>query len=41
MTTILPLELLDKCIGSRIWILMRDNKEIEGTLCGFDDFFSK
>lgn len=20
---------------------MRDNKEIEGTLCGFDDFFSK
>lgn len=34
---ILPSELLDKCIGSKIWILMKGEKEIVGTLryaCG-------
>lgn len=35
---ILPLELVDKCIGSRIWIIMRGEKELVGTLRGFDDF---
>lgn len=35
---ILPLELVDKCIGSRIWIIMRGDKELVGTLRGFDDF---
>lgn len=35
---ILPLELVDKCIGSRIWILMRGDKELVGTLRGFDEF---
>ena len=34
----LPLELIDKCIGSKIWILMKNNKEFVGTLVGFDDF---
>lgn len=34
------LELLDKCIGSRLWIIMRSKKEFVGTLCGFDDFVS-
>jgi small nuclear ribonucleoprotein (snRNP)-like protein len=33
-------ELVDKCIGSKIWILMRGNKEFTGTLCGFDDYVS-
>ncbi|KAG8232820.1 hypothetical protein J437_LFUL014178 [Ladona fulva] len=37
-TTILPLELVDKCIGSRIHIVMKNDKEIVGTLLGFDDF---
>ena len=37
---ILPLELIDKAIGSRIWILMRGTKEIVGTLRGFDDYVS-
>ena len=37
-TRILPLELIDKAIGSRIWILMRGSKEIVGTLRGFDDY---
>lgn len=49
MTTILPLGncvitirvgLLDKAISSRVWILMKDDREFEGTLRGFDDFFS-
>uniref|UniRef100_A0A672GYB9 U6 snRNA-associated Sm-like protein LSm5 n=1 Tax=Salarias fasciatus TaxID=181472 RepID=A0A672GYB9_SALFA len=35
---LLPLELVDKCIGSRIHIVMKTDKEIVGTLLGFDDF---
>ena len=36
--TLLPLELVDKAIGSRIHIIMKNDKEIVGTLLGFDDF---
>jgi len=39
-TRILPLELIDKAIGSSIWIMMMGNKEIVGTLKGFDDYVS-
>ncbi|KZS96184.1 like-Sm ribonucleo protein [Sistotremastrum niveocremeum HHB9708] len=35
---ILPLELIDKCIGSRIWVVMKTEREFTGTLLGFDDF---
>ena len=35
---LLPLELIDKCIGSRVWIIMKGDKEIVGTLRGFDEF---
>lgn len=35
---ILPLELVDKCIGSSIWIIMRGERELVGTLRGFDEF---
>lgn len=34
----LPLALIDKCIGSRIWVIMKGDKELVGTLRGFDDF---
>ena len=37
-TRILPLELIDKAIGDRIWIMLRGTKEIVGTLRGFDDY---
>jgi LSM domain len=37
---VLPLELIDKAIGSKVWILMRGTKEITGTLRGFDDYVS-
>ncbi|XP_021963004.1 U6 snRNA-associated Sm-like protein LSm5 [Folsomia candida] len=37
-STLLPLELVDKCIGSRIHIIMKNDKEIVGTLLGFDDY---
>ncbi|CAL1131149.1 unnamed protein product [Cladocopium goreaui] len=30
--------LIDKCIGSRIWVIMKGDKEIVGTLRGFDDY---
>ncbi|TDH66042.1 hypothetical protein CCR75_008120 [Bremia lactucae] len=35
---ILPLELIDKCIGSKLWIVMKGDKEFFGTLRGFDDY---
>lgn len=35
------LELIDKCIGEKIWVIMKDTKELVGTLRGFDDFLSK
>lgn len=35
---VMPLELVDKCIGSRLWVIMRDHRELVGTLRGFDDF---
>ena len=40
MSNILPLEIIDKCIGSQVWILMREDREISGILRGFDDYFS-
>ena len=35
---LLPLELVDKCIGSRIWVIMKGDKEVVGTLRGFDEY---
>ncbi len=40
MSQLLPLELVDKCIGSRIHVVMKGEKEFVGTLLGFDDFVS-
>lgn len=40
-TTILPLELVDRCIGSSIWVLMKNEREFTGTLKGFDDYVSE
>ncbi|EXJ64898.1 hypothetical protein A1O7_01237 [Cladophialophora yegresii CBS 114405] len=37
---LLPLELIDKCVGSRIWIIMKGDKDFAGTLIGFDDYVS-
>lgn len=31
-------ELIDKCINSRIWVVMKGDKEFTGTLLGFDDY---
>lgn len=31
---------MDKCIGLRIYIVMKSDKEIVGTFLGFDDFVS-
>lgn len=39
---ILPLELVDRCVGSPIWVVMKStNREFTGTLLGFDDFVSE
>ena len=38
VSKVLPLELVDKCIGSRMWVIMRSEKELVGTLRGFDEF---
>ncbi|KAI9608931.1 hypothetical protein H4Q26_005125 [Puccinia striiformis f. sp. tritici PST-130] len=37
-STILPLELIDRCIGSRIWVIMKTGREFTGKLLGFDDY---
>ena len=36
----LSIELIDRCIGSRIWVVMKNDREFTGTLLGFDDFVS-
>ena len=33
-------ELIDKCIGSPIWIILKSDKELVGTLVGFDEYVS-
>ncbi|CAI0560963.1 unnamed protein product, partial [Linum tenue] len=33
---LLPSELIDRCIGSKIWVIMKGDKELVGTLRGFD-----
>lgn len=38
MIIVFTKELVDKCIGSRIHIIMKNDKEMVGTLLGFDDF---
>lgn len=38
--TILPLELVDRCIGSNIWVVMKTQREFVGKLLGFDDYVS-
>ncbi|CAO1620563.1 unnamed protein product [Sympodiomycopsis kandeliae] len=39
ISQILPLELVDRCVGSSIWVVMKSpQREFVGTLLGFDDF---
>lgn len=38
VSQLLPLELVDRCIGSRIWVIMKGDKEFVGTIRGFDDY---
>ncbi|XP_057497680.1 sm-like protein LSM5 [Actinidia eriantha] len=33
---LLPSELIDRCIGSKIWVIMKGDKDLVGTLRGFD-----
>ena len=33
---LLPSELVDRCVGSRIRVIMKGEKEMVGTLRGFD-----
>ena len=35
---VLPAELIDKCVGARVWVLMKGDRELVGTLRGFDVF---
>ncbi|GAA5941720.1 hypothetical protein JCM1841_005164 [Sporobolomyces salmonicolor] len=37
-STILPLELVDRAIGSKVWVIMKTEREFSGTLIGFDDY---
>jgi len=35
---LMPSELIDRCINSKIWVIMKGDKELVGTLRGFDVF---
>jgi len=35
-STLLPSELVERCVGSPLWVLMKSEKELVGTLRGFD-----
>ncbi|KAL6228006.1 hypothetical protein ACLB2K_001960 [Fragaria x ananassa] len=35
-SSLMPSELIDRCIGSKIWVIMKGDKELVGTLRGFD-----
>lgn len=37
-SSIMPSELIDRCVGSQIWVVMKGDKEFLGTLRGFDVF---
>lgn len=32
--------MLDKCIGSKLWVILKGNKEFAGKLRGFDPYFN-
>lgn len=34
-------ELIDRCIGSRIWVILKGEREFTGKLLGFDDYVSE
>ena len=34
---VLPLEVLEKCLGRKVWLLMKGEREFFGTLLGFDE----
>lgn len=35
---VMPQEMIDQAVGSRVWIVMRNEREFAGTLCGFDEY---
>ena len=37
---VLPLEVVDKCIGNKVWVLMQNEREFYGTLRGFDEYMN-
>ena len=38
--TYLPMAVVNKCIGSKVWLIMKGDKEVVGTLRGFDDYMN-
>lgn len=33
-----PVDLMAKCVGSPLWIIMKDQREFVGRLSGFDEY---
>ena len=33
-------DMLKKCIGEKVWLVMREDREFTGVLSGYDDFMS-
>jgi len=37
-SSFLPMALVDKCINSKVWVIMKGDKEFTGILRGFDEY---
>ena len=35
---VLPLDTIEKCVGKKVWVIMKNKKELVGTLKGYDDY---
>ena len=36
----LPMEMIEKCVNSQIWVVNKNSREFVGLLMGFDDYLS-
>ena len=35
---VLPLDTIESCVGKKVWVIMKNKKELVGTLKGYDDY---
>lgn len=38
VANVLPLDTIESCVGKKVWVIMKNKKELVGTLKGYDDY---